>query len=59
MICRRQGIGKGLLRKLLEDAAGQEVVLTTISSRIPFYAAAGFVRLQLSQVPRYGFGDLA
>ena len=52
LFCRHQGIGKGLLRKLLEDAAGQEVVLTTISSRIPFYAAEGFERLQLSKVPR-------
>ena len=41
-----------MLRKLLEDAHGQEVVLTTISSRVPFYSAEGFERLQLSEVPR-------
>jgi len=41
-----------VLRKLLEEAAGQEVVMTTISSRIPFYAAEGFERLQMKDIPR-------
>ena len=49
---RRQGIGRRVLRKLLEEAAGQDVVMTTITSRIPFYAAEGFERLQLKDVPR-------
>lgn len=40
-----------MLKKLLEEAGDQEVVLTTISSRIPFYAAEGFERLQLREVP--------
>ena len=40
------------MRKLLEEAAGREVVMTTITSRIPFYAAEGFERLQLKDVPR-------
>ena len=43
-----------MLRKLLEEAAGQEVIMTTISSRIPFYEPEGFERLQLKDVPRYG-----
>ncbi|CAL5222267.1 g4606 [Coccomyxa viridis] len=50
---RRQGIGRKVLRRLLEEAAGQEVVMTTITSRIPFYAAEGFERLQLKDVPRF------
>ena len=41
-----------MLRKLLEEAAGQEVIMTTISSRIPFYEPEGFERLQLKDVPR-------
>ena len=51
-LCRGQGIGRQVLRKLLEEAGSQEVIMTTISSRIPFYEPEGFERLQLKDVPR-------
>jgi hypothetical protein len=44
-----------MLRRLLEEVAGQDVIMTTISSRIPFYEPEGFERLQLKDVPRYDF----
>jgi predicted N-acetyltransferase YhbS len=51
---RRQGIGKLLLKQLLNRAGETDVVLTTISSRIKFYADEGFERLSLKEVPRWG-----
>lgn len=49
--CRRQGVGRALLDRLLEQAAGADVLLTTITRRIGFYTGAGFRRLDLKEVP--------
>ena len=45
-------MGRALLQQLLRHAGAADVLLTTISSRIGFYRAAGFQQLQLKEVPR-------
>ena len=50
--CRRQGVGRALLQQLLQRAGNADILLTTISSRIGFYAAAGFRQLERKEVPR-------
>ncbi len=45
-------MGRALLARLLQQAGDTDVLLTTIGSRVSFYAAAGFRRLALREVPR-------
>lgn len=50
--CRGRGIGTRLVRELVQRAAGQPILLTTLKSTIPFYTPHGFRQVPLKSAPR-------
>lgn len=52
MVDRKSGIGKALLRQLVERAASAEVFLTTLGSTAPLYETVGFSVLPVAEIPR-------
>ncbi len=48
---RGNGVGRQLLAELVRRANDAEIFLTTLDSTTPFYAPAGFRRLERSEIP--------
>ena len=51
-VCRGRGIGTRLVRELVQRAAVQPILLTTLKSTIPFYTHHGFSQVPLKAAPR-------